>query len=84
MFDASVVGLAKALLPLAKVTIKFWYVSKSKVPETLAKVPEKTAGTPALPKTILPVPFGVKVISPLAPSAIVIFPEFVPELVFRI
>ena len=35
-------------------------------------------------KTTLPDPFGVKVILLLAPSAITIEPEFVPEFVLRV
>ena len=49
------------MLPLDNVKIKFWYVSKSNV----KFVPVKTAGTLAFPKTILPVPLGVRFISPL-------------------
>ena len=36
------------------------------------------------PISTYPVPFGVAVIFPFAPSVIVIFPEFVPEFVSKI
>ena len=35
------------------------------------------------PTTTVPVPFGVAVIAPFAPSVIVILPEFVPEFVSK-
>jgi len=36
------------------------------------------------PTTTSPVPFGVAVIAPFAPSVIVIVPEFVPEFVSKV